>query len=144
MRHRTFLTIALIITSVPLLGYTRARPESLIKVTPSLQIQQVYDDNIRSSPVNPEGDFITNSLLGFQLDLLDGARSGSFQYETNAQMFASHPSLNNIGETNFITLNGQENLSPVSNVSLVDSFIMVNNSTGLFDGTTPASPNPQL
>ncbi len=144
MRQRTLFAIALIITSVPLLGYARARSESLIKVTPTLQIQQMYDDNIRSSPVNPEGDFITNSLLGFQLDLLGGARSGSFQYETNAQMFASHPSLNNIGETNFITLNGQENLSPVSNVSLVDSSIMANNSTGLFDGTTAASSNPQL
>src|SRR6266852_735571 len=144
MRHRTFLTIALIITSVPLLGYTRVRPESLIKVTPILQLQQVYDDNIRSSPVNPEGDFITNTLLGFQLDLRGGARSGSFQYETNAQMFASHPSLNNIGETNFITLNGQEILSPMSSVSLTDSFVMANNSTGLLNGTAAASLNSQV
>src|SRR5229473_798096 len=149
MRQRTLFAIALIITSVPLLGYARARSESLIKVTPTLQIQQMYDDNIRSSPVNPEGDFITNSLLGFQLDLLGGARSGSFQYETNAQMFASHPSLNNIGETNFITLNGQENLSPVSSVSLADYALIANNSTGAalngINGTAAgASSNSQL
>jgi len=149
MRHRTLLAIALIITSVPLLGYTRVRPESLIKVTPILQLQQVYDDNIRSSPVNPEGDFITNTLLGFQLDLLGGARSGSFQYETNAQMFASHPSLNNIGETNFITLNGQEKLSPGSSVSLTDYALIANNSTGAalngINGTAAgASSNSQL
>src|SRR6266849_11071567 len=102
MPHRTLFAIALIITSIPLLGYARARSESLIKVTPILQIQQVYDDNIRSSPVNPEGDFITNTLLGFQLDLLGGGRIIKKKNETNEQMFASHPSLNNIGETNFI------------------------------------------
>jgi len=144
MRHPTLLAIAVIITSVPLLGYTPARPESLIKVTPILQVQQMYDDNIRSSAVNPEGDFITNALLGFQLDLLGGARNGSFKYETNAQMFASHPSLNNIGETNFINLNGQENLSPVSSVSLTDSFVMANNSTGLLNGAGAASLNSQV
>jgi hypothetical protein len=124
--------------SLVVLGVDDARSESLFSLYPILQMTESYDDNITLSATHRLSDFISTGVEGFGLNFGGGGRTGSFQYDTVLQSYASHSQFNSFGSTNFITLVDQETLSPELSMYVNDSVAIGDITGGLLVGNTGA------
>jgi hypothetical protein len=121
-----------------LLGAVRASAETLFSLYPVLQVTEGYNDNITLVATHALGDWVNTDLGGFALDWGGGGRAGSLQYYTIIQTFANYTQFNSYANTNFITLNDQEQLSPTLSMFVNDSVAIGNITGGLLVGNTGA------
>lgn len=115
-----------------------ARGDTLFSLYPILQVTEGYNDNIELTSTHHLGDFMTTAVAGFSLNFGGGGRTGSFQYDTVFQTFASHSEFNSYAGTNFITLSDQESLTPELSMFVNDSVVTGNITGGLLVGNTGA------
>jgi hypothetical protein len=114
----------LLVMGLSLLCVSRARCATLLSLYPILVTTEGYNDNIELTANKHKGDFVTTVLGGFSLDFNGPARTGSFQYDTLVQTFASHSQFNSYAGTNFLSLSDQENFSPTLNLYVYDSTVI--------------------
>ena len=124
--------------SLVLLAAGDARCQTLVSFYPILQVTQGYNDNIELTANHHLGDFVTTGITGFSLNFGGGGRTGSFQYDTVFQSFASHSQFNSYAGTNFITLADEETLSPELSMYVNDSVVIGQITGGLLVGNTGA------
>jgi hypothetical protein len=126
-----------------LLGAGVVRAETLFSLYPIMQDTEGYNDNITLSANHHLSDFVNTGVLGFALNYGGAARTGSLQYDTVLQTFASNSRFDSYGSTNFVTLVDQENLSPDLTMFVNDSVVVGSITGGLLVGNTGAV-SPQV
>jgi hypothetical protein len=115
-----------------------ARCATLFSLYPIMQVTESYDDNITLAATHHLSDFITTGVTGFALDFGGDGRTGSFQYDTVFQNYATHTEFNSYAGTNFVTLVDAEALSPDLSMYVNDSVVVGNITGGLLVGNTGA------
>jgi hypothetical protein len=115
-----------------------ARSATLLSFYPIMQMTESYSDNITLAATHHLSDFITTGVTGFALDLGGGGRTGSFQYDTVFQSYATHTEFNSYAGTNFVTLVDQETLAPNLSMYINDSAVVGKITGGLLVGNTGA------
>jgi len=121
-----------------LLAAGNARSATLLSLYPILQVTEGYSDNITLAATHHLSDFVTTGVTGFTLDFGGGGRTGSLQYDTVFQSFATHSQFNSYAGTNFVTLVDAETLSPDLSMYVNDSVVVGNITGGLLIGNTGA------
>lgn len=137
MPRRVRIAFALSLGLV-LLAAGRARGETLFSLYPIVQLTEGYSDNITLVAKHHLSDFVSTGVTGFALDFGGGGRTGSLEYDTIFQGFATHPEFNSYASTNFVTLADQETLSPDLSMFVNDSVVVGNITGGLLTGNTGA------
>jgi hypothetical protein len=107
-----------------LLGASHARSATLLSFYPIFDLTEGYSDNIELTANNHKADFVNTALAGFTLDFNGPARSGSFQYDTLIQTFASHTEFNSYAGSNFLALSDQEKIDPTLDLNVNDSAVI--------------------
>ena len=121
-----------------LLALGEARGATVFSLYPILQVTEGYSDNITLAATHHLADFVTTEVAGFSLNFGGEARTGSLQYDTVFQSFATHAQFNSYAGTNFVTLADQETLSPELAMYINDSVVSGKITGGLLVGNTGA------
>jgi hypothetical protein len=119
MRIATLVIAAALIVCIPAV----AGADNLIRFFPGGEVSGFYSDNVPISVQNPEGDFGTNLVAGFYLDLTSPSRRASLSYTTLAQLFAQQSSLDRAGKAQFVHAQDDENWSKETKFHLYDTFL---------------------
>ncbi len=138
MPLRAQLTLLLSLGLSLAVAVGNARSATLFSFYPILQVTEGYNDNITLAATHHLSDFVTTGVTGFALDFGGGGRTGSFQYDTVLQNYATHTEFNSYAGTNFVTLVDQETLSPDLSMYINDSAVVGKITGGLLVGNTGA------
>jgi hypothetical protein len=122
MMMRNLQSILILAMFFTFAGLGAAHAENLFRFYPEAQLNGFYGDNIPIKTNNGEGDFGTAGVLGFYLDYTSAARYMSLHYDTFAQLFLQHHSLDRAGSGQFVYASDDENLSPTTKLHLDDFF----------------------
>lgn len=93
--RRRVMVYSLAVTFVGLHGTVvlRLRAQELLRVSPLFGTTQVYDSNLFSAPVAPQGDFITRVSPGIEGEYRSAVVNVLGRYVLDLERFAGHPDL---------------------------------------------------
>lgn len=94
IRHLPGLRLALaIVLGHVVIGPGRADAQGVFRATPSFSLTQLHDDNLFSTPSEPESDLITRMSPGIDSEYRSGLLTLSGRYLLDIEHFADHPAL---------------------------------------------------
>ena len=67
-----------------------------LHATPSVSISQQYDSNVFSTPIAPQGDFITRAAMGLGLERESVLWTASVRYAQDMERFTEHRDLSSV------------------------------------------------
>ena len=112
------LAATALIVSLPCI----ARADNVLRLYGTAQAIGAYTDNVHLAANNAQGDFFTNLVAGFYLDLTSPQRYTSLQWDTFAQLFVSHSNLDRAGQGQFARFTDFENLSHNTSAQIDEYF----------------------
>ena len=109
---------------------------------PLVELDEIYDNNVKLTPTNTKGDFVTAESFGATLEASTAARNFFLTYQTQMLEYASYGGLDRFGKDHAANLRDVENLTPATTLSISDSFLVGDavSSGILVNGATPIGP----
>lgn len=92
-------------------------------LTPTLTVEQEYNDNILLNNNDKRWDFITRFTPGLALEVEQPLYRLAAEYSFSAEIFAREPSLNRAFDVHNFFLDGRYRVSPQLTLNLSDTFI---------------------
>ncbi|MHB8384333.1 MAG: hypothetical protein ACYDC3_18560, partial [Candidatus Binataceae bacterium] len=104
-----------------------------------MELDEIYDNNVKLTPTNTKGDFVTAESFGATLEASTAARNFFLTYQTQMLEYASYGGLDRFGKDHAANLRDVENLTPATTLSITDSFLVGDavSSGILANGATP-------
>jgi len=119
------------------------RPACAVEVSlwPMAEFDEIYDNNVKLTPSNRKGDFVSAETFGATLEASTAARNFFLTYQTEMLEYAHYGGLDRFGEDHSANLRDDEILSPGTTLSFSDSLLIGNAvSNGILaNGATPIS-----
>ncbi len=121
------------------LGVARGVKAAEISLWPMAELDEIYDNNVKLTPTNRKGDFVTAETFGATLEADTAARNFFLTYETQMLEYLSYPGLDRFGKDHAANLRDNEKLSAATTLSISDSFLVGNAASNgiLVNGATP-------
>ncbi len=126
--------------------FNPSEPHSPFNLTPTLSVQEEFNDNVFLNNQNRRADFITSFTPGLTLSLLNPVYRLTASYDISAELYALNSSLSNIGNRQNFLADASYDFSPALTLSLNDRFSKTYNSPqatdqGVSTGRTQAMTN---
>ena len=106
---------------------------------PLVELDEFYDNNVKLTPTNRKGDFVTAESFGATLEADTAARDFFLTYQTQLLEYASYGGLDRFGKDHAANLRDEEFLTPSTTLTVSDSLLVGNAvSNGILaNGATP-------
>jgi hypothetical protein len=118
-----------------------ARRASAVELSlwPMAELDEFYDNNVKLTPTNRKGDFVTAESFGATLEASTAARDFFLTYQTQLLEYVSYPGLDRFGKDHAANLRDEEFLTPATTLTISDSLLVGNAvSIGILaNGVTP-------
>lgn len=106
---------------------------------PAAEIDETYDNNVKMTPTDRKGDFLTVEALGATLESDSPTRSFFLTYSTLMLEHVSYPGQDRFGLDHYFGVHDFEKLSAETTLSISESFLVGDAASGflLTNGSTP-------
>ncbi len=103
------------------------------------ELDEIYDNNVKLTPTNRKGDFVTVESFGATLEASTAARDFFLTYQTQLLEYTSYSDLDRFGKDHAANLRDEEFLTPATTLTISDSLLVGNAvSNGILaNGATP-------
>ena len=110
-----------------------------LSLWPAAEIDEAYDNNVKLTPTDRKGDFLTAESLGATAESDTAARSFFLTYSTLMLEHVSYPGEDRFGHDHYFGVRDFEKLWPETTLSISESFLVGSASSGflLTSGSTP-------
>ena len=105
-------------------GAPRARAE--FSLWPLVELDEFYDNNVKLTPTNRKGDFVTAESFGATLEADTAARDFFLTYQTQLLEYASYGGHDRFGKDHAANLRDEEFLTPSTTLTVSDSLLVGN------------------
>ncbi len=110
-----------------------------LSLWPQFELDEFYDNNVKLTPTNRKGDFVTAESFGATLEASTAARDFFLTYQTQLLEYVSYGGLDRFGKDHAANLRDAEYLTPATTLTISDSLLVGNAvSNGILtNGATP-------